>query len=284
MDQEEHRAGGDRHHPYFHPSHSHFRDHRETEKGMKRFGIIGYPLAHSLSKKYFTEKFEKLGLKDHVYAIFPMENISAFPGLVRDTPGLAGLSVTIPHKETVIPFLNELDETARGIGAVNCIHITGNNLKGYNTDAFGFRQAIKPFWEPRHERALILGTGGSSKAIAYVLKQLGVPFYFVTRNKAENGPNNVFTYNELDRNIISAFNFIINCTPVGMSPNADTCPPIPYGFVTPDHFCFDLVYNPAETLFLKKAKEKGALTQNGLTMLHQQAEKAWEIWNRTAEQ
>jgi shikimate dehydrogenase len=252
---------------------------------MKLFGIIGYPLAHSFSQKYFTEKFEKLGLKDHRYAIFPIENISAFPEVIKKNPDLCGLSVTVPHKEAIIPFLSELDESASAPGAVNCIKVVQRTrhqvprLTGYNTDTFGFRQAIKPFWEPKHERALILGTGGSSKAVAHVLKELGVNFYFVTREKAEKKGDNIFTYTDLDKNILNAFKFIINCTPAGMSPMQDTFPAIPYEHLTPDHFCFDLVYNPLETLFLKKAKEKGALTQNGLTMLHQQAEKAWEIWN-----
>jgi shikimate dehydrogenase len=252
---------------------------------MKQFGIIGYPLAHSFSQKYFTEKFEKLGLKDHCYTVFPIEHISGFPDILKNNPDLRGLSVTIPHKETVMPFLDELDQSASKVGAVNCVKIVQSTkhkvprVYGYNTDVYGFRQAIKPFWELKHERALILGTGGASKAVGYVLKELGVNFYFVTRDKTGKSGNNFFTYSELDKNILNAFKFIINCTPSGMFPNADTCPSLPYEFLTPDHFCFDLVYNPAETLFLRKAREKGALTQNGLTMLHQQAEKAWEIWN-----
>ena len=258
---------------------------------MKTYGIIGYPLSHSFSQKYFNEKFIKLGLKDCEYKVFPIEAISSFPELLKNDPGLIGLSVTIPHKQNVIPYLSGLDLTAKEVGAVNCIRISPNtkllapNSTGFNTDVFGFRQAIKPFLESHHNRALILGTGGASKAVAFVLKDIGIDFHFVTRDQPSAKSHqpvkseNFLNYSQLNKNTIDAFKFIINCSPVGRYPDLNPAPAIPYEYLTPQHFCFDLIYNPAETLFLKKAKEKGALTQNGLTMLHQQAEKAWEIWN-----
>ena len=202
---------------------------------------------------------------------------------------LRGLNVTIPYKESVIPFLDELDETAKEIGAVNCIRILDDaaqpsekRLIGYNTDAFGFRQSIKPFLETQHERALILGTGGASKAVHYVLKTIGIDCYFVTRTKIISNQlitKNEFSYEELNEYVMSAFKLIVNTTPVGMYPNVDEAPAIPYEFLTPSHLLYDLVYNPAETEFLKRGKKMGASTLNGLSMLHQQAEEAWRIWN-----
>lgn len=259
-------------------------------KTLRTYGLIGYPLSHSFSKKYFTEKFEKEQLKDHEYHLFPIEKIDEFPDLIRKHPGLWGLNVTIPYKESVIPYLDELDETAKEIGAVNCIRIlgddNGNNSKkliGYNTDAFGFRQSIKPFLETQHERALILGTGGASKAVHYVLKTIGIDCYFVTRTKIISNQlitKNEFSYEELNEYVMSAFKLIVNTTPVGMYPNIEEAPAIPYELLTPSHLLYDLVYNPEETEFLKRGKKMGASTLNGLSMLHQQAEEAWRIWNQ----
>lgn len=245
---------------------------------MKRFGLIGYPLSHSFSKKYFEEKFRKEGLADHFYDTFPLENIKGFPELIRKEKELLGLSVTIPHKESVIPFLDELDPVAIEIGAVNCIKIVNGKLKGHNTDAFGFRQSIRPFLDTNHTRALIFGTGGASKAVAYVLKNLGIDIWFVTRTK-NNSSGNSLTYEELNEQIIGACKLLVNCTPVGMSPNNDKLLPLPYSAITPQHLAYDLIYNPAETLFLKKAKEQGALISNGFNMLCFQADEAWRIWN-----
>lgn len=257
---------------------------------MHSYGLIGYPLSHSFSKKYFTEKFQKENILNSEYHAFPIEKIELLPQLIKDNPTLKGLSVTIPYKETVIPFLDELDATAKKIGAVNCIKISNSTpnsqlpspfLKGYNTDAFGFRQSIKPFLESQHERALILGTGGASKAVEFVLKEIGIDCYFVTREKS-NQPtttNNQFTYDEVNENMLNAFKLIINATPLGMFPNVDTCPNIPYQFISPTHLLYDLVYNPAETEFLKRGKAKGAATVNGYSMLQHQAEEAWRIWN-----
>ncbi|MGZ3862083.1 MAG: shikimate dehydrogenase family protein [Bacteroidia bacterium] len=243
---------------------------------MKKLGLIGYPLTHSFSKKYFSEKFARENISGYSFDTFSLENISAFPELLKKEKDLIGLSVTIPHKETVIPFLHELDETARAIGAVNCIKISGGKLTGYNTDALGFKQSIRPFLDTNHTKALIFGTGGASKAVAYVLRNLGIHFWFVSRT--ENKFGNTLMYQELNADIISACKLLVNCTPVGMSPNNDKFPDIPYSSITPQHLAYDLIYNPEETVFLKKAKEQGALISNGYNMLCFQAEEAWRIW------
>jgi shikimate dehydrogenase len=264
---------------------------------QKKYGLIGYPLSHSFSEAYFKEKFEKENIADCEYQLYPISDIGQLPRLLNDDPLLCGLNVTIPYKTSVIPFLDELDETAKAVGAVNCIKIENHDskedsklsksnfrnqtLKGYNTDVFGFRQSIKPFLETQHERALILGTGGASKAVHYVLKEIGIDCYFVTREKNENAGNKIFTYEELNENMINAFKLIINTTPLGMFPDVNSFPEIPYQFIGPSHLLYDLVYNPAETEFLKKGKVQGASTVNGLSMLKQQAEEAWRIWNKT---
>lgn len=244
---------------------------------MNTYGLIGYPLSHSFSKKYFTEKFEKENISDAEYHAFPIEQIELLPQLIKDNPSLRGLSVTIPYKETVIPFLDELNETAKKIGAVNCIKILNGKMIGYNTDAFGFKQSIKPFLASQHERALILGTGGASKAVEYILKEIGINCFFVTRNKTAE---NQFAYNEVNENMMNAFKLIINATPLGMFPNIDSFPDIPYQFISSSHLLYDLVYNPAETEFLKRGKAKGAGIVNGYSMLQHQAEEAWRIWNK----
>jgi shikimate dehydrogenase len=252
---------------------------------QKTYGLIGYPLTHSFSKKYFTEKFEKENIQNCSYNLYSLSNIQLLPQLLKDNPGISGLNVTIPYKESVIPLLNELDPVAKAVGAVNCIKIQKDpkdlspKLIGYNTDVFGFRQSIKPFLEKRHDRALILGTGGASKAAAYVLKEIGLDCYFVSRHKTQASGSNIFSYQELNEYILNAFKLIINATPVGMFPNVKEAPPIPYDQITPAHLLYDLIYNPAETEFLRRGKEKGAETINGLSMLHQQAEEAWRIWN-----
>lgn len=244
---------------------------------MNTYGLIGYPLSHSFSKKYFSEKFERENTIDSEYNAYPIEQIELLPLLINDNPSLKGLSVTIPYKETVLPFLDEIDATANKIGAVNCIKITQGKLTGYNTDAFGFRQSIKPFLESHHERALIIGTGGASKAVHHALKEIGITCYFLTRNKIAD---NQFTYNEVNENMLNAFKLIINATPLGMFPNIDSFPDIPYQFISSSHLLYDLVYNPAETEFLKRGKAKGAGIVNGYSMLQHQAEEAWRIWNK----
>jgi shikimate dehydrogenase len=243
-------------------------------------GLIGKSLSHSFSKSYLEEKFIKENKSDFLYTNFDLENLDTFPELVLKHR-LSGLNVTKPYKESVIPLLNELDVTAKEIGAVNCIKISWENdtpyLKGYNTDYYGFAQSIKPFLEPIHQKALILGTGGASKAIAYALKNVGVDFYYVT--SGEKKAANYFHYSELNEYVLNAFKLIVNCTPLGMYPKTEVCPDIPFQYLTSEHLLYDLIYNPEETLFLQKGKAQGAVTINGLNMLKLQADKAWEIWH-----
>jgi shikimate dehydrogenase len=252
----------------------------------KVYGILGFPLSHSFSNRYFTAKFEKEALKDCVHKIFPLQDLEKFPELLKSENSLIGLNVTIPHKVSILPFLDELDETAKAVGAVNTIKISrdasGKVQKciGYNTDVFGFGNALKPFLKNNHQRALILGTGGAAKAVAHVLKQLGIDFYFVSRTKEKYADANipVFCYQELNQNHIQFFHLIVNCSPAGMYPNVDESPEIPYHFLDSNHLLFDLIYNPEETEFIRKGKLQGALTQNGLTMFYLQAEESWRIW------
>jgi shikimate dehydrogenase len=244
------------------------------------FGLIGKSLSHSFSKSYLEEKFIKEDKEGFQYSNFDLESLDNLLQIIIDNH-LSGLNVTKPYKESIIPFLNELDVTAKEIGAVNCIKITWNNntpyLIGYNTDYYGFAQSIKPFLEPIHQRALILGTGGASKAIAYALKNVGVDFYYVTTGEKKSA--NYFHYTELNEYVLNAFKLIVNCTPLGMYPKTDACPEIPFQFITTEHLLYDLIYNPEETLFLQKGKSQNAVTMNGLNMLKLQADKAWEIWH-----
>jgi len=240
------------------------------------FGLIGKSLSHSFSKSYFEKKFAALKLSDYTYSNFELNSISGFKDLISEHPELNGLNVTVPYKEEIIPYLDNLDDEAQRIGAVNCIKIGKGISTGYNTDVYGFRQSIKPFLEPKHNRALVLGTGGSSKAIAYTLKQIGVEVYFVT--SGEKKTENSFLYSEINEIVMRQFLLIVNCTPVGMYPHANAAPDLPYHLATKDHLAYDLIYNPEQTLFLKQFKERGAITINGLSMLQLQAEKSWEIW------
>ncbi|MBC7695015.1 MAG: shikimate dehydrogenase [Burkholderiales bacterium] len=247
---------------------------------MMNFGLIGKSLSHSFSKAYLEKKFIKEDKIGFQYSNFDLENLDSFMEIISANH-LTGLNVTKPYKEAIIPYLNELDVTAKEIGAVNCVKISWQSntpfLIGYNTDYYGFAQSIKPFLEPIHQRALILGTGGASKAIAYALKNVGVDFYYVTSGKKK--ASNYFHYSELNEYVLNAFKLIVNCTPLGMYPKTDTCPEIPFEFIDREHLLYDLIYNPEETLFLKKGKERGAATINGLNMLKLQADKAWEIWH-----
>lgn len=246
---------------------------------MRRFGLIGRTLSHSFSGTYFTAKFETLGITDAVFELYPLETIDALPQLLKQYPDLRGLSVTIPYKTAVIPFLDELDETAARIGAVNCIAI-GDKLIGHNTDAWGFRQSLKPFLTSAHDRALILGTGGASKAVKFVLDEIGIDSAFVTRDKTQVAEGQLcFAYEELNPYILQAFKLIVNTTPLGTFPAVDETPALPWNALTPEHLLYDLVYNPAETLFMKNGRQHGATAMNGYDMLKAQAEKAWEIWN-----
>lgn len=242
---------------------------------MKRYGLIGYPLTHSFSQKYFTEKFSREQIEYCRYENFPLTDINAFQSLIEKEKDLAGLNVTIPYKETVMPFLDALDETAREIGAVNTIRFTAEGLVGYNTDAYGFMQAIMPMLQPHHNSALILGTGGSSKAVSWSLRKMGITYKFVSRNPSSTDE---ISYQQAN-NEIRENKILINTTPLGMFPLVDDAPAIAYEAITPLHILFDLVYNPEETLFLKKGKARQAGTQNGLKMLQLQAEKSWQTWN-----
>jgi shikimate dehydrogenase len=253
---------------------------------MRRYGLIGYPLSHSFSKKYFTEKFEREHIGDAVYELYPLDSLDSFKELLDQNPELQGLNVTIPYKETILPFLDILDASAQKIQAVNTIkirYVSGKRmLTGYNTDTFGFRQSIKPFLESHHERALIFGTGGASKAVASVLRDIGVECYFVSRTcsaQQESARQNRFSYEEVTEHVLRHFPLLINTTPLGMYPNIQDALPIPYQHLGDRHFLYDLIYNPEVTRFLEEGKKQGAQTLNGLSMLQQQAEKAWEIWN-----
>ncbi|PWS27720.1 shikimate dehydrogenase [Pedobacter yonginense] len=246
---------------------------------MKTYGLIGYPLSHSFSKKYFTEKFLNEGITEHQYELFPIENINALPNLLETNPTLKGLNVTIPHKVNVLCYLNEVDEAAEKIGAVNCIAISTfegeNYLKGYNTDAYGFEESLKPLLLPHHNKALVFGDGGAAKAVKYVLEKLNIEYLVVVRKPTSGA----ILYDDVTPEILAKHKLLINTTPLGMSPNVDAFPEIDYVMIGKDHLAYDLVYNPLETAFLIKAAQQGAQTKNGLEMLHKQAEKAWAIWN-----
>ena len=247
---------------------------------MRKFGLIGYPLGHSFSKNFFNEKFSSENI-DAEYVNFEIPNIKDFSVIIKSNPTLCGLNVTIPYKEQVIEYLDETDEDAAKIGAVNVIkvkHEKGKTkLKGYNSDIVGFTRSIESLIEPHHKKALILGTGGASNAVKYGLEKLGLEIKFVSRNKKND---NMFTYNELTPEVMNEYKVIVNCTPVGMYPKADECPDIPYDLITPEHLLYDLVYNPNTTLFMKKGADRGAIVKNGLEMLLLQAFEAWEIWNK----
>ena len=238
------------------------------------YGLIGYPLVHSFSQAYFKKKFAELNI-DADYELFPIPDISEFPQILTSHPDLGGLNVTIPYKETVIPFLDELDDKAREIGAVNCITIRNGKTKGYNTDAEALRKTLFPLLKPHHTHALVLGTGGASKAVAYVLKSLNIPYKLVSRNHKEGS----FTYTDITKEIINEYKLIINTTPMGMTPNMGSYAPIPYNKLGMQHLLYDLVYNPEETRFLSLGRAHGAAIKNGIEMLQLQAEAGWEIWN-----
>jgi len=242
---------------------------------MKVFGLIGYPLSHSFSKGFFAEKFQKEGINDCIYENFSLEDISQFPALLEQQPDLRGLNVTIPYKEAVLPWLDELSPAAEQIKAVNCIQFHEGIRIGFNTDVMGFKRSLQPLLKPHHTNALVLGTGGAAKAVMFVLQELNIPYTVVSR-RAHDG---VITYNMLDKDIIAAHTIIINTSPLGMYPQVDAAPPIPYELITKHHLLYDLIYNPAETLFLKQGAAKGAAIKNGHEMLVLQAEASWDIWN-----
>jgi shikimate dehydrogenase len=242
---------------------------------MRRFGLIGYPLGHSFSKKYFTDKFEREGITGNAYELYPLEEIGQLEDLLDSNPDLAGLNVTIPYKEQVIKYLDSMSEVVKEIGACNCIRIEEGHLMGHNTDVIGFSRSLLPQLKPHHQQALILGTGGSSKAVAYALKELRIPFLQVSRTPAEG----MIGYEDIDQSMLATHTLLINTTPVGMYPDVTKAPDIPYQFIGSEHYLFDLVYNPERTRFLQEGALRGAAVENGSDMLVIQAEASWEIWN-----
>ncbi len=246
---------------------------------MKKYGLLGFPLGHSFSKGFFTAKFEKENIKAS-YHNFAIENITHFKQILTENKDLCGLNVTIPYKEQIIPYLSDLDKTAEEIGAVNTIKFIKEKdelkLKGYNSDIYGFEKSISPFLTARHNKALILGTGGASKAIKYVLEKLNIEYISAS---IEELKDNEISYEDITTKLIKNYPIIINATPLGTYPNIKTCPKIPYNAITEEHLLYDLVYNPELTEFLKRGKKQKATTTNGLKMLQMQAEKSWEIWN-----
>jgi len=243
---------------------------------MRKFGLLGKDISYSFSKSYFKQKFEEESITDAIYQNFDIEDISAFPHIIKDNDHISGINVTIPYKQSVIPFLDKLHKKAKKIGAVNTIKITKKGkLIGYNTDCYGFQKSLKPYLKLHHKKALILGTGGASKAIAYTLKTLGIKYTYVSRKASVRA----ISYTDLSNKIIENHQIIINCTPLGTSPKIDACPDIPYDAISDKHILFDLIYNPEETKFLSLGKQNNAIIINGLNMLKLQAEKSWSIWN-----
>lgn len=247
----------------------------KTEKDKTSFGLIGRNISYSFSKTYFDNKFNLMNLSGYSYENFDLPSLKEFPTLIKRNNALRGLNVTIPYKEEIIPYLDSLDKKAKRIGAVNTIKFTKDGLKGYNTDVYGFKKSIQPFLTEWHKKALILGTGGASKAVAFVLNELGISYKYVSRNPI----GDQIGYSDLNKEIISTHTVLVNCTPLGTFPNTEVKPDIPYQFLTSKHLLFDLIYNPEKTAFLLTGEQRGAIISNGGKMLELQAEKAWQIWN-----
>ena len=242
---------------------------------MRQFGLIGYPLSHSFSKQFFTKKFEQEEISECRYDLFPLKSINDLPVLVRNNPDLEGLNITIPFKKQVLSFLDD-SRIPDGLDACNCINISGGKLVGYNTDVTGFEKSLQPLLKSYHKKALVLGNGGATAAVIHVLRKLRIEFDIVSRKK-HNG--SAFVYKDIDKKLLEESTIFINTTPLGMYPDTDTCPDIPYQFISDKHLLYDLVYNPSKTLFLQKGEEKGATIKNGEEMLKLQAEESWRIWN-----
>lgn len=242
---------------------------------MRQFGLIGFPLSHSFSKGFFAEKFSTENILDAHYENYPIDSIDLFKSLWEDNSNLKGLNVTIPYKKAVIPFLKHTSTVVESIQACNCIRLYEGALYGYNTDVIGFEQSLLPYLKPQHQKALIFGTGGAAAAVEWVMKKLGIAYQFVSRTESKGG----LTYASLNASILTSHTLLINTSPVGMYPNVDEAPALPYEAITAQHHLYDLVYNPAQTKFLKLGASHGATTQNGLEMLHIQANASWEIWN-----
>jgi shikimate dehydrogenase len=243
---------------------------------MRLFGLIGYPLTHSFSKKYFTEKFEREGLTDCRYELFPIKSVYDIKEIQKEHPNLEGLNVTIPYKQLVLKYLQSTEGIPEGIGACNCIKIEKEKLTGFNTDITGFEISLRQSLLPHHKRALVLGNGGAAAAVVYVLRKLGIQYDIVSRRIHDDS---TLTYDDIDEQTITRSQLIINTTPLGTHPNIDNAPDIPYQFLTSHHYLFDLIYNPDKTKFLEKGEERGAIVKNGYEMLLIQAEESWKIWN-----
>ena len=241
---------------------------------MRVFGLIGKPLTHSFSQSYFSEKFSRENIADAVYSSYELDAIEHLPALIKQQPSLQGLNVTIPYKEAVLHYLDEQSPEVKHIKACNCIRIEKGRMKGFNTDAYGFETSLLPYLQKQHKKALILGTGGSSKAVAFVLEKLGISSLFVSRSSTQ-----CLSYNDVNEKIINSHKLIINTSPVGMYPHVNFAPQIPYDQLSSDHLLYDLIYNPSKTLFLQKGEERGATIVNGYDMLVLQAEESWRIWN-----
>ena len=239
---------------------------------MKQYGLIGYPLTHSFSPDFFNQKFRLENIAAQ-YKAFPLSTLYSFEALLAEHPNLSGLNVTIPYKTSIIPFLDELSDAAEKIGAVNCIQFAQGRLIGHNTDYIGFAESLKPLLQAKHQSALILGTGGASKAVAYALTELSIPYQYVSGTDSS-----ALQYAAINQEILAAHQIIINTTPLGMFPESDTCPALPYHLLNENHLVYDLIYNPEQTKFLAAAAAQGALTKNGSEMLYIQAEKSWAIW------
>lgn len=238
------------------------------------FGLIGYPLGHSFSRKFFTEKFQQEGI-DAEYLNFEIPDANQLLDIVNQNPQLRGLNCTIPHKQAIIPLLHELSPEAKEIGAVNVIKINNGKLTGYNSDIIGFMDSIRPLLKPHHRKALVLGTGGASKAICVGLRKLGIEWKYVSRRPVDGQ----FTYEDITPEVLQEYTVIVNCSPVGMFPHVDESPSLPYSFMTSRHLLYDLVYNPLETQFMQRGAQYGATVKNGLEMLHLQALASWDFWN-----
>lgn len=242
------------------------------------YALIGFPLAHSFSERYFNAKFEKEGIEHTVFKSFSFEHIETINEIIEAHPNLKGFAITIPHKKSILPFLDEVTEEVKLMGACNCVRIEDGKLSGYNTDVVGFELSFKKKLEPHHTKALILGSGGAAAAVEFVLRKLSINYRFVSRNRNEE--KGVLSYEDLTKEILEDYTVIINTTPLGTFPKVDEAPTIPYALLTSRHYLFDLVYNPAETKFLRLGKEQGASVENGYEMLVLQAEENWNIWNK----
>ena len=245
-------------------------------KNKKRlYGLLGYPLSHSFSPDYFKTKFEEEGINDAEYSLFENPDLLGFLDQIPELKNLVGFNITIPFKQAVLPFLHSISNEASYVGAVNTVKLKNGKLLGYNTDVYGFKQSLLPLLNQYHQKALIFGSGGASKAVNYVLKELNIQTVIVSRYSQRGH----VTYNQLNENFIKNYNILINTTPLGMYPNSNSAVDIPYQFISINHLCYDLIYNPAQSLFLQKAADQGATIKNGMEMLELQAERSWEIWN-----